>query len=68
MFDWRSAFQDLEAKRNKDDLSEQVLPPVPNLSEIEQTGVVVVSFSEDMYIVPDLAMITNGTVPVNGEI
>ena len=42
-------------------------PPVPHLSAIEQTGNIVVVFSEDMYIVPDLQMIRNGTSIINGE-
>ena len=40
---------------------------MPHLRDIEHTGTILISFSEDMRIIPDLRMITQGTVEVKGE-
>ena len=34
---------------------------------IEQTGSIVIAFSQDMHIVPDLSMIKKGKAEVNGK-
>ena len=65
--DFRFEFLQMEEQRAFSGVEiEEPKPPVPYLAGIEQSGVVVVSFSEDMRIVPDLTMITNGTVSVDG--
>ena len=69
VFDWRQAFMDLEKQRARGggDTNEENKAPVPYLTIIEQTGMVVISFSSDMHIVPKLSMINNGTVLIHGE-
>ena len=42
-------------------------PPVPRLEFIEQTGEVQIEFDQDMQVVPNLEMITEGTVHVDGK-
>ena len=44
-----------------------VEPPVPRLEFIEQTGEVQIQFDQDMQVVPNLEMITEGTVEINGK-
>ena len=68
IFNWREAFTKLEEKRSKktgEDSDEQ-RAPVPHLDIIEQTGVVVVSFSTDMHVMPDMKMLSKGKVQIDG--
>ena len=68
IFNWREAFTKLEEKRSKKagkDSDEQ-RAPVPHLDIIEQTGVVVVSFSTDMHVMPDMKMLSKGKVQIDG--
>lgn len=52
--------------KKADDYVEPV-PPVAYITKIQQDGLFEISFSEDIYTVPNITMITNGTVAINGE-
>jgi len=41
--------------------------PKPRVTKIEQDGVVEITFSEPIELVPNLTIITNGTVDVDGK-
>ena len=58
---------DLEKKRKSEALPGDSVPtpPVPSLNYIEQTGVVTVTFSQDVHIVPELSMIKDGTINID---
>lgn len=71
VFDWKAAFADL-LRRRKQKEQEQgasyVPPKAPTakIGSMTETGKVVISFSEDMSVIPDLVMIktakmTDGT-------
>ena len=45
---------------------DKFVAPSPRLSFIEQTGEVEISFDQDMHVVPDVSMITDGRVKING--
>ena len=54
---------DLEKQRVKEgETSVESRAPVPHLALIESTGLIKVTFSSDMHIVPQLSMLRNGTV------
>ncbi len=44
----------------------EIEPPKPEITFIDQTGEVEISFSQKMSILPDLSVITQGTVQING--
>ena len=67
VYDYRTANLALEEERNNSDFEALYEPPIPYLNGIEQSGTIVVSFSQRMRIIPDLAMITNGTVIIDGQ-
>jgi len=48
--------------------SETVEAPVPYIRRIHQSGWVEIFFSSDIHSVPNLTMIQNGTIEVDGEV
>jgi len=53
-----------------DNLGDEDFKPVspkPHVTKIEQDGVVEITFSEPIELVPNLTIITNGTVDVDGK-
>ena len=69
VFDWRQAFIDLEKKRasGSESDAQNAKAPIPTMSIVKQTGLVIVQFSEDMHIIPSLNMVKDGRLKVNGE-
>ena len=63
MFDWETAFVELERqrKKNADEAGEDYLPPTPpqvSSVKIDDTGLVKIYFTKDMAEIPDLEVIT----------
>ena len=67
-FDWEAAFADLLRRRQKkrEEEGDAYVPPKApkaTIDSITETGLVVIVFSEDMNVIPDLVLIEKGTVP-----
>jgi len=69
--DYRTSAINKKYKIFLDNLGDEDFKPVspkPHVTKIEQDGIVEITFSEPIEIVPNLTIITNGTVEVNGKI
>jgi hypothetical protein len=61
IFDWKAAFARQQALE-KPNLAFATVPPKPFFKELKADGKVLIGFQSDVYIVPNLQMINNGTL------
>jgi len=67
-FDFRSKI--VSKPKQKKTISGEVVveePPVPHLSKLNQHGYVLLTFSEEIQMVPNLTLINNGTIVKDGK-
>jgi hypothetical protein len=64
VFDWRTAFKTQQAFKDKNYSSGNKLPVPPNpfFKELKVDGKILIGFSSEIKIVPNLEMINNGTI------
>ena len=62
VFNWKAAFGKLLAENKSDQTKRFVQPLKPFIKEVNQQGKVKIGFSSDVFIVPNLQIINNGTV------
>ena len=67
LFDWKKGFERLAMlkKQREEEAKMQIAlpkPPNPYFKEITENGKVVIGFDSEIYVVPSMTMINNGTI------
>ena len=65
VFDWQAAFKRLKqqnAEKLAADTSYVPMPPNPFIRNIDSNGKIEIGFNSDIFVVPNLQMINNGTI------
>lgn len=58
----------MNRKKAESNTEEEGFAPVPFISKISFDGIVEISFSVDVYIVPNVTILNNGTIEIDEEV
>lgn len=66
MFDWQALFAKMKAGLSKEEIEHlSPLPPTPHIKKISEKGLVFIDFASEIFLVPNLEMINNGTIAIS---